>query len=56
MEIIFMFIAGFIVFIIAIIAIIKAVTHRINIPTEDLKEEMSKLKKRVNELENEKKS
>ncbi|WP_164215563.1 hypothetical protein [Virgibacillus sp. YIM 98842] len=55
MEIIFMFIAGFIVFIIAVIAIVKGVTHRVKRPTDDLKAEVSHLKKRVSELENEKK-
>jgi len=56
MEIIFMFIAGFIVFIIAIIAIIKGVTHRKKVQQMNLKEEVSNLKKRVHELENEKNS
>lgn len=56
MEIIFMFIAGFIVFIIIIIAIIKGVAHRIKSPTDELKEEVLNLKNRINELENEKKS
>lgn len=56
MEIIFMLVAGFIVFIIAIIAIINGVTNRIKSPTDDLRQELSTLKKRVSALENEKKS
>jgi len=50
-----MFIAGFIVFFITVIVIIKGVTQRIKSPTDDLQEEISNLKKRVNDLENEKK-
>ncbi|MGY0694977.1 hypothetical protein ACW2QC_19795 [Virgibacillus sp. FSP13] len=56
MEIIFMFVMGMIVFIIAVIAIFNGATHRIKSPIDDLKEEISNLEKRVNDLENEKKN
>lgn len=53
MEIILMFVAGFIVFIIAIFSVIKMATNRVTAPTDDLKEEITNLKKRIGELENE---
>lgn len=56
MEIILILVAGIIVFIIAIISIIRGVTYRVLAPTKDLKDEISKLQKRINELENEKKN
>lgn len=56
MEIILMVVAGIIVFIIAILSIIKGVTHRVQAPTEDLRGEISSLQKRVDELEDEKKN
>lgn len=55
MEIIFMYVAGIIVFIIAITAVIKGIIHRIENPTNDLKDQISTLQKRVDELENDKK-
>lgn len=54
MELILMFVAGLVVFIIAVISIIKGVTHRITSPTDDLREEISNLKRRVNEIEKQK--
>lgn len=56
MELLFMFIVGFIVFILAINAIIIGVTYRIKSSSDDLKEEVLNLKKRINELEQEKKN
>src|SRR5699024_11527234 len=56
LEIILILVAGIIVFIIAIISIIRGVTYRVQAPTKNLKDEVSKLQKRVNELENEKKN
>ncbi|WP_377890628.1 hypothetical protein [Alkalihalobacillus sp. R86527] len=53
MEIIFMFIVGLLVSIIAVIAIVKGITYRIQKPTEDVKEENSNLNKRIDDLENE---
>lgn len=56
MGIIFIVVSGIIVFIIAIISIIRGMIDRVHAPTKDLKDEISKLQKRVNELENEKKN
>lgn len=53
MEIILIFIVGFIVFTIAIFSVIKMATNRVTAPTNDLKEEITTLKKRIDELENE---
>lgn len=55
MEIILILVVGFIVFIIAIISVIKMVANRVIAPTNDLKEEVTNLKKRIAELEKEKK-
>lgn len=52
MEIIFMFVVGVIIVIVAIIAILKGVIHRIQTPTNDLKEQITKLENRVHDLEN----
>lgn len=56
MEIILMFVAGMIVFIIAVMAILKGVTHRIKAPTDDLNNKISNFEKRVIDLENKKDS
>ncbi|AIF45310.1 MULTISPECIES: hypothetical protein [Virgibacillus] len=56
MEVIIIFIAGFIVFIIAIFSVIRMATTRVTAPTEDLKEEVTNLKDRIDELENNKKN
>ncbi len=56
MELILMLVAGFIVLIIAVISVFGMVTKRVSVPTEDLQEEITNLKKRVNELEDEKKN
>jgi len=56
MGMIIIFVAGFIVFIITIISIIKMATNRVTAPTENLKVEITTLKNRINELENSKKS
>ncbi len=53
MEIIFMFLAGFVVFIIALFTVIKIAANKVAAPTNDLKEEVENLKKRINELEKE---
>lgn len=47
-----MFITGIIVFIIVIFSIIKGVIHRVQAPIDDFKKEISTLKKRIDELEN----
>lgn len=44
--------AGFIVFLLALLSIIKMAVNRIQGPQEDLKAEITTLKKRINELEN----
>ncbi|MGJ9459873.1 hypothetical protein [Oceanobacillus sp. CF4.6] len=51
MEIIFMYVAGIIVFVIAIIAIVRGITYRIKSPADDLKEQISILERRVDDLE-----
>lgn len=51
MEIFFMFVVGAIIFIVAIIAILKGITHRIQTPTNDLKEQITTLENRVHDLE-----
>lgn len=43
-----------IVMIVAVIAIFRSMTDRVKSPTEDLKAEVSDLRKRVYELENKK--
>jgi len=52
--IIFLFVAGFIVFIMAIFSLIKMAGNRVTAPTNELKEEIATLKNRVNELEDNK--
>lgn len=56
MEVMLIFLAGvFIVFIIAILSIVRMSTNRTTAASiHDLKEEMKNLKQRINELENEK--
>lgn len=54
MEIIFILIAGFVVLILAMVSIIKMATTRVTAPTNQLKEEVLYLEKRIDELENEK--
>lgn len=56
MEVILLFVAGFIVFIIAIFSVIRMATNRVTAPTEDLKKEVTNLKNRIDELENDKKN
>lgn len=53
MEIMLIFVAGFVVFIIAIFSTIKIIANRVTAPTENLKAEITTLKKRVDELEGE---
>lgn len=55
MEVILLFVVGFIVFIIAIFSVVKMIASRVTAPTNDLKEEVAHLKNRIDELENEKK-
>ena len=56
MEVILIFVAGFIVFIIAIFSVVKMATNKVTAPTEDLKEEITILKNRIDELEDDKKN
>ncbi|MBP1971014.1 hypothetical protein J2Z83_003151 [Virgibacillus natechei] len=51
-----MFVVGFIVFIIAIVSVIKIAANRVAAPTNDLKEGIVRLEKRGDEFENEKKN
>ncbi|WP_172372266.1 lipopolysaccharide assembly protein LapA domain-containing protein [Sporosarcina jiandibaonis] len=55
-EVMLFFLAGvFIVFIIALLSIVRMSTNRTTAASiDDLKEEMKNLKQRINELENEK--
>ncbi|QUW22309.1 hypothetical protein JSQ81_01575 [Sporosarcina sp. Marseille-Q4063] len=54
-EVMLIYLAGvFIVFIIALLSIVRMSTNRTTASTDDLKEEMKNLKQRINELENEK--
>lgn len=52
MDIILIFVAGFIVFIIALFSVIKMVTNRVTAPTDNLRREITTLKKRIDGLEN----
>ena len=53
---IFLFLGiGFVVVVIAAIAILQGLFHRVIHPENELKEEISDLKKRVNDLESNKK-
>ena len=54
MEIILLFVVGFIVLIIAIFSVVKMTANRVTASTNDLKEEVTHLRKRIDELENEK--
>jgi cell division protein FtsL len=54
MEIILMFVVGFIVFMIAILSVIKMTTHRVTAPTNELKEKVANLENRMDELEKDK--
>lgn len=54
MDIILIFIVGYIVLILFTIVIIRGIVHRIKRPNDELKEEVSHLKKRIRELESEK--
>ena len=55
MEVMLIFLAGvFIVFIIAILSIVRMSTNRTTASIDDIKEEMNNIKQRINELENEK--
>lgn len=56
MEIMLIFIAGFIVFLIAIVSVFKMITNRVTAPTDDLKREVTNLKNRIDQLENEQKN
>ena len=51
MEIIFMFVAGFIVFLIAIIAIFRSAVFRMKEPAKQNEERISQLEKRLEKLE-----
>lgn len=53
MEITLIFVAGFIVLIMAIFSFIKMLTNRVTAQTDDLKEEITTLKNRIDELEKE---
>jgi hypothetical protein len=52
MEIIFMYIAGVIVFVIASLAIINGVVSRVKRPIDNFRVQISELETRVSELEN----
>lgn len=51
MEVILLFVAGFIVFFIAILSVVKMITNRVSAPINNLENEMVRLEKRVSELE-----
>jgi hypothetical protein len=51
MEIIFMFVAGFIVFLIALIAIFRSAVFRMKEPAKQNEERISQLEKRLEKLE-----
>ncbi|MFS0752552.1 hypothetical protein [Oceanobacillus sp. 1P07AA] len=52
MEVILIFVIGFIVLLLAIIAIIKSITHRIQNSGKEVKDKIEHLEKRLDELEN----
>ncbi|HLR80487.1 MAG TPA: hypothetical protein VK119_07880 [Bacillota bacterium] len=54
MEVVLIFVAGFIVLIIAIISVVKMGANRIIGPTNDLEKKVLTLEKRINELESKK--
>lgn len=56
MGMILIIVAGFIVCIIAIFSVVKMTTNRVTAPTESLNKEITILKNRIDELENEKKN
>ena len=56
MEIILMVVAGIIVFIIAIISIIKGLTHRVQATTQDLKRKSKAFKKELMSLKEKRKT
>ncbi|MBU5465914.1 hypothetical protein KQI49_03615 [Virgibacillus sp. MSJ-26] len=54
LEVMLIFLAGvFIVFIIALLSIVRMSTNKTTASVDDLKEEMKNLKQRINDLENE---
>lgn len=53
MEIILMFVVGFILLIMVIFSVVRMTANRITAPTNDLKDEISTLKKRIDQLEKE---
>lgn len=53
MRVFLIFAAGFIVLIIAIFSVVKMTINRVTASTDDLKEEITTLKRRVDELEKE---
>lgn len=53
MEVILLFVVGFIIFLIAIFSVIKMIANRVTAPTKELQDKVSHLSKRVKELENE---
>lgn len=55
MEIILLFAVGFIGFIIVMFSIVKITANKVTAPTNDLKDEVIRLKKRIDQLESEKK-
>lgn len=55
MGMILIIVAGFIVCTMAIFSAVKMAANRVTAPTESLKEEITILKNRIDELENEKK-
>ncbi|MFZ3578768.1 hypothetical protein [Virgibacillus sp. DJP39] len=52
MELFFMFFVAIIVLVLAVIAIIVGLKQRIKNPTNDLKEKITNLEKRVDDIEN----
>lgn len=54
MEIILLFAVGFIGFMIVMFSVVKMTANKVTAPTYDLKDEVIQLKKRIDELENEK--
>ena len=51
MEIILIFVAGFIVLMIATFSLIKMVTNRVTAPANDLRAEITTLRERIDEIE-----
>lgn len=51
MDIIFIFVVGFILLIMVIFSVVRMTTNRIFVPTDDLKNEITTLKNRIDELE-----